>query len=369
MPRLELCGAHLLAILMHEVSSILKRDYEFEIFCWTDAQIVLHWLNDHPSKWKTFVATRVSAVLLLLPGVHWQHVKLAENPADIVTRGSSPAHLKESRLWWCGPAFLLESPQLEPGSTISALQEEDIPERRATQRFARAQSYSPEVQAMRSIQLSKLIVYYAHEETLHGAQQLTLSYLTRTFWIVHGHSLVHTVIKSCVRCARFSNKLPNFLMGELPRSRITASRPFLKYGVDYAGPLKIRVSKGRGHRSDKGYLCIFVCLVTRALHIEVVSDCTTIAFIAAFKRFVSRRGRCEELWSDNGKTFPGADTELKRFLQQASRNEDIASQLENDGTRWKFIPSDAPHFGGIWESAVKSTKHHLRSFRRFNTNL
>ena len=84
MPRLELCGAHLLARLMKEFITSLQLT-NISIFCWTDAQIVLRWLSDHPSKWTTFVATRVSDILDSLPIAKWNHVKTRENPADIAT--------------------------------------------------------------------------------------------------------------------------------------------------------------------------------------------------------------------------------------------------------------------------------------------
>lgn len=79
-------------------------------------------------------------------------------------------------------------------------------------------------------------------------------------------------------------------MGSLPAVRCTPARPFLNSGVDYTGPINIRTNKGRGHRSYKSYICIFVCMAARALNLEVVSDMGSQAFLAAFRRFVSRRG-------------------------------------------------------------------------------
>ncbi|CAK1595921.1 unnamed protein product [Parnassius mnemosyne] len=146
-------------------------------------------------------------------------------------------------------------------------------------------------------------------------------------------------------------------MGSLPAVRCTPARPFLHSGVDYAGPINIRTSKGRGYHAYKGYICVFVCMVTRAIHLEAVSDLSTQGFLAAFRRFVSRRGHCSQIWSDNGTNFVGAARELNdlKSIQQS-----VAQQVEAEGTQWHFIPPHAPHFGGLWEAAVKSAKHHLK---------
>ena len=97
----------------------------------------------------------------------------------------------------------------------------------------------------------------------------------------------------------------------------------------------------------------------KAVHIEIASDYSSIAFIAAFKRFLSRRGRCAELFSDNGTNFHGAKGELQRLFQQANMRQEVVEYLENDGTNWRFIPSSSPQCGGLWEAAVKSAKYHL----------
>ncbi|KMQ90717.1 hypothetical protein RF55_9495 [Lasius niger] len=98
-----------------------------------------------------------------------------------------------------------------------------------------------------------------------------------------------------------------------------------------------------------------------AVHLDVVSDYTTEAFLAAFRRFVSRRGLCEEVYSDCGTNFVGADRELRElFRASSSDSRRIAHAATTEGVKWHFNPPSAPHFGGLWEAAVKSAKHHLR---------
>lgn len=106
---------------------------------------------------------------------------------------------------------------------------------------------------------------------------------------------------------------------------------------------------------------MFVCLTTRAVHLEVVSDYSTSAFLAAFRRFTSRRGLCNDVYSDCGTNFVGADSQLRALFQaSAADGRRIAQYTASNGVRWHFNPPAAPHFGGLWEAAVKSAKHHLR---------
>nr|XP_034178185.1 uncharacterized protein LOC117603301 isoform X1 [Osmia lignaria] len=106
---------------------------------------------------------------------------------------------------------------------------------------------------------------------------------------------------------------------------------------------------------------IFVCFATSAVHLELISDYSSDGVLAAYRRFVSRRGIWQTLFSDCGTNFQGADAELRRLFSSASKElHELAGRLANDGTKWKFNPPTAPHFGGKWEAVVRSVKHHLR---------
>ncbi|XP_044745123.1 uncharacterized protein LOC123306987 [Coccinella septempunctata] len=149
-------------------------------------------------------------------------------------------------------------------------------------------------------------------------------------------------------------------LGNLPEFRTRPSRPFLKAGVDYAGPYNIRASPGRGQKTYKGYIALFICLSTHSVHLELVSGYSSKEFIAAFRRFTSRRGFCSDIYSDRGTTFVGADKELRELFEKSTAFIDtVFRTLVAEGTNWHFNPPAAPHFGGIWEAAVKSAKHHL----------
>ncbi|XP_063979913.1 uncharacterized protein LOC135163937 [Diachasmimorpha longicaudata] len=209
-------------------------------------------------------------------------------------------------------------------------------------------------------QLARLLISQAHLRTLHGGTQLTLRQLRTAYCILGGRAPVRSFILKCVKCARQRGIRAQQLMGQLPPAPLTPARAFLNTGVDYAGPISLRSWKGRGHKSYKGWLAIFVCMTTSAVHLEVVSDYSADAFLAAYRRFSSRRGIAHTLFSDCGTTFLGADRELRRlFLAGSSESRQLAQLLIQDGTQWSFNPPSAPHFGGKWEAAVKSVKYHL----------
>lgn len=208
---------------------------------------------------------------------------------------------------------------------------------------------------------TNLIIKDAHLKSLHGGVTLMLSYLRSKYWIVGAKTLVKAFIRNCVICKRYSTSNQTQYMGQLPLSRITPARVFQNSGVDFAGPINIRASKGRGHTSYKGYICLFVCMSTKAIHLEAVSDLTSQGFIACFKRFVARRGHVSDIWSDNGSNFVGASKELSHFVteERSCVAMEIRQWLGNNGTSWHFIPPRAPNFGGLWEAGIKSTKSHL----------
>jgi hypothetical protein len=217
--------------------------------------------------------------------------------------------------------------------------------------------------------LTYLIIDDAHRRTLHGRYQLTLNYLRSKYWILKVKGLLKTYIIKCLKCARHNATTKAQLMGDLPKQRVTPAKPFLNSGVDFAGPYQILMSKGRGSKTSKAYIGIFVCMATKAIHLELVSDLTSEAFIGAFRRFVARRGRCAHIWSDQGRNFVGASKELADSWREAKLELDgeVAQKLALDGTQWHFVPAYSPTFGGLWEAGVRSMKYHLK--RILNTHL
>ncbi|XP_047504174.1 uncharacterized protein LOC125049113 [Pieris napi] len=198
--------------------------------------------------------------------------------------------------------------------------------------------------------LVSLIIADAHKRTLHGGIQLMLCYLRSKYWVLRAKDMTKKHIHRCLICAKESAKVKTQLMGDLPSVRTTPSRPFINAGVDFAGPFQIVMNKGRGIKTNKAYAAIFVCMSTKAMHLELVGDMTSNSFIAAYRRFTSRRGKCAHLWSDQGKNFVGANKELYKAWEEAKLqfDQEIIDSLANDGTQWHFIPAYSPNFGGLW---------------------
>lgn len=84
LPRLELCGALLLARLMQKISSSVPGPHE--IIAFSDSSVALYWIKNHPSRWKIFVAHRVQEIQEAIAPPKWFHVSSQENIADIASR-------------------------------------------------------------------------------------------------------------------------------------------------------------------------------------------------------------------------------------------------------------------------------------------
>ncbi|XP_057324666.1 uncharacterized protein LOC130667192 [Microplitis mediator] len=212
----------------------------------------------------------------------------------------------------------------------------------------------------RDAALTRLVISDAHQRTMHGGTQLTLAHTRLRHWIIGGRQPVRSHILKCLVCARHRGVRAQQLMGQHPTQRVTPAPPFSHTRVDYAGPLSVKSWKGRGTRIYKGWICVFVCLTTSAVHVNLVSDYSSSEFIAALRRFIQRRGVCTALYSDCGTTFQGTYSELKRlFTQGTQESHALLDWATVHQITWHFNPPAAPHMGGKWEAAVKSVKYHL----------
>lgn len=477
-PRLELCGAQILARLYQEMKPSLNVPIDRVMF-WSDSTIVLQWLKKSPQVLKVFEANRVAEIQDLGSGIQWRHVRTADNPADALSRGQLPSEFMQNKLWQQGPSWLIQSerswptelnvsiselpglrkntclisssvdckffsrfssyytlvnsisyclrlcrdnPYRKHGKNISA--EERLETERKVLRLIQSEQFGDEIKQISSngnvkptklaalnpfldsdgllrvggrlsnarISIDKkfpillpsrhwvtdLIIRETHGKSYHAGIQSTLATLRHRFWIFDGKNQVRKIVRHCVTCIRHRPVPLQSRMGDLPKARVGESFPFQHAGVDFFGPIFIKERNKRNRTRIKAYGCVFICMAIKAVHIEIVSDLTTDGFLGALRRFIGRRSRPSNVYSDNGTNFVGANNQL-RELYALINSEQFRDGIENfachEGIKWHFNPPLSPHFGGIWEAAVKSFKHHFKrvigerllSFEEINT--
>lgn len=508
-PRLELLGAVMAIELWAYVSDACQLEHIPGHF-WTDSMIVLHWLAKDCRSLKPFVANRVSTILKSSALDRWHHTPGEQNPADLVSRGTSVQALRASTDWWNGPRWLSQTVQHWPKTLTTVLSEQEQqqlsieakaslvgvvvsppttvlqinnavgepqtllaratslnglvratgfvfryinkfvrkwrkstpsyqqqtesslgPEQSGALTVAERQlalnywivheqksSFGREAQALQSqitipsnskllrytplmdsdgivrmggrlryakmdedmkhptlipqsSALAELIVRDAHHQALHGGVQLTMVVVRQKYWIPSLRAIVKKVVRSCTSCIRYRKETAMQLMADLPSVRVNAALPFVVTGLDFAGPFLVRRTPGRPPRGvkfkdtpppptvDKVWVTVFVCMATHAIHLDITHGLSVEAFLETFARFISRRGHCRELWSDNGTTFVGTNKELQRVLAEW-KHKLPTEELSNLGTTWRFSTPGSPHQGGIWEAGVKAFKQHFR---------
>lgn len=462
-PRLELLAAVLLSDLSASVIEALKPFHAVSrIFAWSDSSVALAWIKSCPSKWKTFVANRVSHIQDTIPPDCWRHVRTSDNPADCGSRGLLPNDLANQSSWWDGPSWLSLAVEDWPRSTLSvdvdAIHEEhkvtvlvtslseDMVENLLSRysslrtlqhvlaycfrfvhniknrktpgklllgplapveikdalmflvRFVQERSFSSEIEKLknklpnslpkrfrklapflddaghlrvggrlsrasldfdvkyplllpRDHHLTVLLITEYHNRFMHPGLQTLQNLLAQHFWILSPKRAIQAVTSKCMKCFRVRPLgAPAPFMGDLPSYRISQLKPFSSAAVDFGGPFDISLGRGRGNKTYKSYICVFVCTSTKAIHTELATELSSEAFLAALRRFVARRGRCSRLVSDQGKNFVGASNILARLIGNAAHTDEI---------RFEFNPPGSPHFSGLAEAGIKAVKTHL----------
>ncbi|GFS79984.1 integrase catalytic domain-containing protein [Trichonephila clavipes] len=320
---------------------------------WTDSTIALAWIKTEPHKLKTFVSNRVAEIQALSKDYHWKHVSSKNNSADLISRGCNEDELLKNEMWFSGPdlqsdEFINNIKAKESCNKEKYLTADEV--KRSTEflaKIAQLSEFKAEIDALKK---GKGV-----SKTLGLVHQIRMQ-----FWPINGKGIARKTVHDCIACFRQMPTGVDQLMGNLPSERVTPSASFLNSGVDFCGPFQIKFKNQRKGMFSKVYVAIFVCLATKAIHLEAVTDLTTEAFIAALKRLCARRGRISTLMSDNGTNFKGAAAELNRFIKLiCNKNETLAIYFASEAIQWKFIPPRSPNVGGLWEAGVKSFKHHL----------
>ena len=205
--------------------------------------------------------------------------------------------------------------------------------------------------------LTHLLIEKLHKETQHSGVSQTLSYIRHKYWIPQGRAVVRSVLRNCLVCRRQEGgRYKMSVMPPLPKTRVTEATPFSRTGLDYLGPLYI---KSRDD-SKKVWICLFTCLVTRAIHLELLQDMSTEEFLLGFRRFTAQRGCPSEIISDNSLTFKTANKALDLIWNNVTKCEEVQTHVANKGIAWIFIVELAPWMGGFYERLVGLVKRALR---------
>ena len=474
-PELELCGAHILAKLLKDVSSTLGIETS-HVMAYVDNTSVLAWLDGKPKRMKLYVANRISKTNKLMPPPVWHYVPTEQNPADCASRGLSARELLQHPLWWHGPPWLEKEPLVRPAKPGRTKQDDDTDEahklksaqvvaailpapepvfvncsntwtrvvrvlcwvnrfisrarRQPTpgsedlsvdevneaditlQKRSQQRSYSQELNLLKASppkplhckstilalqpemnkkgllrvggrlrnanitdeqrhpvilgardRYTKLVLTHCHIKNGHAGPTTILSLSSDQFYISGARRLAREICSTCVICRRAAAKLGPQLMGQLPPARVNPDYVFYNTGLDYAGPYLLKEGYIRRPITIKCWMAVFVCFCTKAVHLELVKDATAESLVACLGRFCSRRGLPHTIHSDNGSTMVGAKNELSNLYEvlTAKKTQDsISSYLLSQKVQWKMTPVKAPHFGGLWEAAVKAAKYHLK---------
>ena len=140
-------------------------------------------------------------------------------------------------------------------------------------------------------------------------------------------------------------------MADLPPDRVMPySSPFSSVGVDCFGPFYCK----RGRSTEKRYGCLFTCLVSRAVHIEMCHSLDADSFLNAVMRFASRRGQPTLIRCDNGTNFVGGCAELSKSVNEWNRA--VENHLLQKSIKWQFNTPRASHMGGVWERQIRSIR-------------
>ena len=205
--------------------------------------------------------------------------------------------------------------------------------------------------------VAEKIVRHVHRFIGHLGREHVIAKLREDFWIPQIRVLVRSVLNRCVKCRKVLARPMTQQMAPLPEARLMAYEPPFSYtGMDLFGPLYVK--HGRG--TTKRWCCLFTCLTTRCVHLEVVNSMDTDDFIMCLRRFINRRGEVKEIRCDNGSNFVGAQRELKESLEKWNQGR-ITSELIQYGCKWIFQPPTASSMSGVWERLIRSTKTVLKA--------
>ncbi|GFT08341.1 integrase catalytic domain-containing protein [Trichonephila clavipes] len=341
--RIELCSALLLANLLQATLPTLTVPIS-EIFAWSDSKITLAWLKSDPRRWQSFAANRVAQIQELTPNGHWNFVSGLENSADCGTRGIHPTKLEKCNLWFNGPDWLRSStfpigefednPQLQEHMSAEAKRTSKLIMLNVVDATFKTEFF----QKFSSWNKLKRVVAYC----LRFVKNCSLSACKRrkSFLTTAELSEAEKGIVKFIQRDHFSMEVSYLSAGkQLPSTnKLIPLTPFYDDSgiIRVGGRLKNSIlADSHKHpillpKTDhimnliiSDYHLKLLHAATKAVHLEVVSDLKSKAFIACLKRFVARRGKPSEIFCDQGTHFYGASRDLRKEFRQLMKEDAV----------------------------------------------
>ena len=208
--------------------------------------------------------------------------------------------------------------------------------------------------------ITEAVLKHFHAMTAHQGRNMTINEVRNNgLWIVGGSRVAGKLVSQCVVCRKLRGQMAGQKMADLPEDRLEPSPPFTSCGIDCFGPFIIK----EGRKELKRWGCLFTCLSSRAIHLEVVSNMSTDSYINALRRFVSLRGNVKKIRCDCGTNFVGANNELKAALKEID-DKKVQQYLADRGCEYIFNAPRASHMGGAWERCIRTVRGILSSLLR-----
>ena len=202
----------------------------------------------------------------------------------------------------------------------------------------------------RSSHVSKLIISHAHKNVQHQGRGFTLNKLRCLgYWLVGGSKAVAKFIRNCVICRKLRRPTECQKMADLPPDRVEECPPFTYCGMDCFGPITVK----QGRKEIKRYGLLFTCLYSRAIHIEMLDDMSTDAFINGLRCFMAIRGSVRHLRSDQGSNFIGAKNEFSGRISESQ----VVSYCAEKQCDFIFNAPSSSHTGGVWERQIRTIRN------------
>ena len=206
--------------------------------------------------------------------------------------------------------------------------------------------------------MTVILIREAHRAVAHMGMNATVAEIRRNYWIPQIRQCVRKVLNTCVTCKRVQGKsFRTPMVPPLPEFRVQCKEPFSVTGIDYTGAMSVRSGP---NRTDKAYIILFTCPVSRAIHMELVDNLSCNTFLLAFRKFCNRRIFPSLILSDNATTFVAA----AGFLKELAESQVVQEHLMEIKCSWQFIPARAPWFGAIWERLIGLVKTCLKKVLR-----